>query len=74
MKASVEPDQLRMAVFTSLSVYLGLLLLPEPTSKLVAVSMTGVLLAYLGAETSQASWRGIGNSRPMHGGHAVSGS
>ncbi|WP_155893919.1 HNH endonuclease [Cystobacter fuscus] len=51
VKASVDPDQLRVAVFTSLSLYLGLLLLPEPTSKLVAVSMTGVLLAYLGAET-----------------------
>jgi hypothetical protein len=51
VRASVDPDQLRIAVFTSLSMYLGLLLLPEPTSKLVAVSMTGVLLAYLGAET-----------------------
>jgi hypothetical protein len=51
VKASVDPDQLRVAVLTSLSMYLGLLLLPEPTSKLVAVVMTGVLLAYLGAET-----------------------
>ena len=51
VKASVDPAQLRMAVFTSLSIYLGVLLLPEPTSKLVAVAMTGVLLAYLGAET-----------------------
>jgi len=51
VKTSVDPAQLRIAVFTSLSLYLGLLLLPEPTSKLVAVSMTGVLLAYLGAET-----------------------
>ncbi|WP_160174607.1 hypothetical protein [Archangium violaceum] len=51
VRASVDPAQLRIAVFTSLSMYLGLLLLPEPTSKLVAVSMTGVLLAYLGAET-----------------------
>ncbi len=51
VRASVDPAQLRVAVFTSLSVYLGLLLLPEPTSKLVAVAMTGVLLAYLGADT-----------------------
>ncbi|WP_434391636.1 SitA5 family polymorphic toxin [Melittangium boletus] len=51
VKASIDPDQLRVAIFTSLSLYLGLLLLPEPTSKLIAVSMTGVLLAYLGADT-----------------------
>ncbi len=51
VRGSVEPEQLRMAVFTSLSIYLGLLLLPEPTSKLVAVALTGVLVAYLGAET-----------------------
>jgi hypothetical protein len=51
VKASVDPEQLRMAVFTSLSIYLGLLLLPEPTSKLVAVGLTAVLVAYIGAET-----------------------
>ena len=51
VRGSVEPEQLRMAVFSSLSIYLGLLLLLEPTSKVVAVALTGVLVAYLGAET-----------------------
>jgi hypothetical protein len=50
-KASVDPEQLRMALFTSLSIYLGMLLLPEPVSKLLALAMTVTLVAYLGADT-----------------------
>lgn len=51
VEASVEPEQLKIAVYTSLSIYLGLLLLPEPASKLIALAMTVTLVAYLGADT-----------------------
>lgn len=51
VEASVDPEQLKLAVYTSLSTYLGLLLLPEPTSKLIALGMTVTLVAYLGANT-----------------------
>ncbi|HYO51633.1 HNH endonuclease [Archangium sp.] len=51
VEASVEPEQLKIAVYTSLSIYLGMLLLPEPTSKLLAMGMTVMLVAYLGADT-----------------------
>ncbi|WP_268811456.1 HNH endonuclease [Archangium violaceum] len=51
VEASVDPEQLKIAVYTSLSTYLGLLLLPEPTSKLIALGMTVTLIAYLGANT-----------------------
>jgi hypothetical protein len=51
VKATVDPEQLKIALYTSLSVYLGLLLLPEPTSKLAALAMTVTLMAYLGADT-----------------------
>ncbi|MFY0525005.1 HNH endonuclease [Archangium gephyra] len=56
----VDPAQLYTAVISSLSMYLTLLLLPEPVSKVIAITLTAWMVAYLGTDTVKSllgGWR-----------------
>lgn len=60
MREFVDPAQLYTAVVTSLSIYLTLLLLPEPISKVIAITLTAWMVGYLGLDTVRGlldGWR-----------------
>jgi hypothetical protein len=50
VKSAVDPLQLKVAIYTSLSAYLLLLMIPEPISKLVVLGMTTLFIGYLGLD------------------------
>ncbi len=47
----LDPAQLYTAVVTSLTMYLTLLVLPEPISKVIVIGLTAWMVAYLGMDT-----------------------
>lgn len=56
----LDPAQLYTAVITSLTMYLTLLVLPEPVSKFIVIALTAWMVAYLGTDTVQSlldGWR-----------------
>jgi hypothetical protein len=50
VKSAVDPLQLKVAIYTSLSAYLLLLMIPEPISKLVVLGVTTLFIGYLGLD------------------------
>ncbi|WP_053066403.1 HNH endonuclease [Archangium gephyra] len=56
----LDPAQLYTAVVTSLTAYLTLLVLPEPVSKVIVITLTAWMVAYLGMDTVKSlldGWR-----------------
>jgi hypothetical protein len=47
----LDPAQLYIAVITSLSMYLTLIAMPEPVSKLIVLALTAWMVGYLGVDT-----------------------
>ena len=63
LRGMVDPMAVQAMILTSMTVYLGLLVLPEPTSKIVAAHLTAALIAYLGVDTV---WELIQGWRELH--------
>ncbi|HEX5754335.1 MAG TPA: HNH endonuclease [Archangium sp.] len=56
----LDPAQLYNAVISSLTAYLTLLVLPEPVSKAIVITLTAWMVAYLGMDTVKSlldGWR-----------------
>jgi len=56
----LDPVQLHMAIMSSLSIYLTMLVMPEPVSKLIVIALTAWMVGYLGMDTFQGllnGWR-----------------
>ncbi|WPB74770.1 HNH endonuclease [Archangium violaceum] len=60
VRDSLDPAQLYTAVITSLTMYLTLLVMPEPVSKAIVITLTAWMVAYLGMDTVKSlldGWR-----------------